>query len=92
MAGKNGGARPGAGRKPGIASIEAERTRDFIAQKIATNIGPIVEAQIKKAIQGDSGSFRELMDRAFGKAAQSVALDMKGNISVLFDDAFKDSK
>lgn len=69
---KRGGYRPGAGRKPGLASILAEKTRAYIAEQIDKEIKPITAALIKKAKMGDVFAFKELMDRAHGRPSQSI--------------------
>lgn len=67
-----GGYRPGSGRKPGVASILAEKTRAYIAERLNKDIEPMYEALSKKAKKGDVFAFKELYDRAHGKAAQSI--------------------
>lgn len=44
-----GGRREGSGRKRGLASIEAEKARDFLVAKVAKELTPILEAQIEAA-------------------------------------------
>ena len=73
-----GGKRPGAGRKPGLASIIAENTRAYIAQYLNDNIQPMIEAIGAKAMKGDVFAFKELYDRAHGKASQAVDVTSKG--------------
>lgn len=68
-----GGARPGAGRKPGPASIEREKMKAYIAERIAENGEMIVNALLKKASKGDVLAVRELFDRGFGKATQAIS-------------------
>lgn len=87
-----GGKRPGAGRKPGAGTLESQKARTYIAERIAEIMPQVFEVLWKKAKAGDMTAMKELLDRGFGKAPQSMALDMKGDISVVFDDAFKDSK
>lgn len=62
-----GGKRPGAGRKKGYAAKNAEEARKFISEKVSKEIGPIVNALIKKAKQGDIRAAKELFDRAYGR-------------------------
>ena len=76
-----GGARPGAGRKKGSVSshnLEAVKTRQEFIKKVEENLVTIFEALLNKAKQGDVGAIRELLDRAWGKAQQSVDLTNKG--------------
>jgi hypothetical protein len=74
----HGGKRPGAGRKPGLASVLAEHTRAYIAQYLNENIEPMIKAIGEKAKKGDVFAFKELYDRAHGKAPQSVDHTSKG--------------
>jgi hypothetical protein len=62
-----GGKRPGAGRKKGYAAKNAEEARKFIAERVSKEMGPIVNALIKKAKQGDIRAAKELFDRAYGR-------------------------
>lgn len=72
-----GGYRPGAGRKKGLASIEAEKARDFIAQKVSASLEPIISNLIKQAKDGNVQTVKELFDRAWGRSVQSVDLQNK---------------
>ena len=58
------------GRKKGAKALIFERTREYIAQEIEKELAPMVKALIADARNGDVSSFRELFDRAFGKAPQ----------------------
>lgn len=73
-----GGYRPGAGRKPGEASIKAEEARAFLAQAVFDEIGPIAKVLIKRAKTGEVQAIKELFDRAFGRAPQFVDITTKG--------------
>lgn len=70
-----GGFRVGAGRKKGLASVEAEMARASIAKKINDNLDSIIGPQIKKAQEGDTQAFKELLNRAFGMPRQNLGLD-----------------
>lgn len=72
-----GGKRKGAGRKPGIASILAEKTRAYIAERVENDSDELVSAQLEKAKRGDTYAFNTLMDRAFGKPTQGVEMSGK---------------
>lgn len=77
---KNGGARPGAGRKKGgkaSHTLEAQEARAWFVQKVHENLQPIFVALMTKAVEGDVGALRELLDRGFGKAAQSIDVTSK---------------
>lgn len=71
-----GGKRTGAGRKKGFAAIEAEKARELIAQKLSTNLSPIVDKAIKQAKLSDRHARIWLIERASGKTLQ-----IEGNIS-----------
>lgn len=73
-----GGKRKGSGRKPGLASVLAEKTRDYIAGEIDRNIKPMTAALVKKSKKGDVFAFKELMDRAHGRAHQSMDMTSAG--------------
>lgn len=72
-----GGYRPGSGRKKGAATIEREKMKDYIAQRIVENAEPIVAVLIKKAIEGEIPAIKELFDRGFGKPTQAVEMSGK---------------
>lgn len=75
MAGKpRGGKREGAGRKKGIASILAEKARDYIAERLDKELAPIVDRAIQDAKNGDKGARDWLTDRAHGRPTQPVEL------------------
>lgn len=47
-----GGARPGAGRKPGgqnASTLEKQALRELLRQKVAADFGPLIDAQISNA-------------------------------------------
>ena len=69
---QRGGKREGSGRKKGPATVAREKVKDYIAERIATDIAPIIDKLILKAKAGDVASIKELFDRGFGKASQSV--------------------
>lgn len=62
------------GRKPGLASIEAERQRDYLAQVLIKEFAPIVAVAVKQAKKGDKSAREWLADRAFGKATNAVEI------------------
>lgn len=69
-----GGKRPGAGRKIGTASIEAEKARILIATKLVKELGPIVDKAILQAKDGDKAAREWLSDRGLGKVPTTLAL------------------
>jgi len=72
MAGKNGGARPGAGRKKGVATLAKEKGRALIAKMLEENLEPIVLVAIQQAISGDKHARDWLTDNGYGKPSQSI--------------------
>lgn len=70
-----GGKRKGAGRKKGFSAKTAEEAKRFLAERVSKEIGPISEALITKAKNGDIMATRELFDRSWGKAPQAVSID-----------------
>ncbi len=83
---QRGGYRPGAGRKKGIASIEAEKMHAFIAEKLSQNIGPIVAKAIEQAVDGNQAARDWLSDRALGKPKQGIELTGKDGEPFYVDD------
>lgn len=83
-----GGKRPGAGRKKGYAAKNTEEARKFIAEKVSKEIGPIVNALIKKAKQGDVRAIKELFDRAYGRTVSNE--DSKGSFFMYDMKAVRD--
>ena len=75
-----GGYREGAGRKQGFAAKNAEEARKVLSEMVMKEIKPIGEALIVRAKNGDIPAIRELFDRAFGRAPQSMKLDSEDGI------------
>lgn len=61
------------GRPKGFASLEAEKKRDYIAQRLVKEFAGIVTVAIKQAKEGDRYAREWLTERAYGKAAQPIA-------------------
>lgn len=77
---QRGGKREGAGRKKGIASILADKARDFIAEKVDKELGAIVDRAIEQAKAGDYKAREWLSERGWGKAVQAIVTkDPEGN-------------
>lgn len=72
-----GGKRPGAGRKPGYAALEAEKKREMIARKLEKEFEPIVEKAIEDAKKGDRFARDYLTEQAYGKVPDNLNLDDK---------------
>jgi len=75
----HGGYRQGAGRKQGFAAKSAEEARRLFAERVAQEIGSIVDILVSKAKQGDLKAIRELLDRAWGRPQLSVDLTSLGD-------------
>ncbi|MCX6788223.1 MAG: hypothetical protein NT108_03630 [Candidatus Kaiserbacteria bacterium] len=69
-----GGYRAGAGRKRGFAAKLAEDARILLSERVAQEIGPISDALISKAKNGDIRAVHELFDRAWGRARQAIEI------------------
>ena len=65
------------GRKKGVATIEREKAKDYIAERIGEYMPAIFNAMITKALNGDIIAIKELFDRGFGRAMQSVEMTGK---------------
>lgn len=81
--GNNGGARPGAGRKPGYAALQAEKKRELTAKLLDKQWTPIVKRAIKDAIAGDNEARKFLRDTAYGKPKETLDANLTGNFSLL---------
>ena len=77
MAGKNGGARPGAGRKPGVTN--RPQLRDMLTQD---QIDALVAKGIEKADAGDSLMLKFMIEQIFGKAPQPLTGAEGGPIQI----------
>lgn len=76
----HGGKRIGAGRKKGFSAKTAEEARKVLAEMVVQEIGPIGEALIARAKNGEVAAIKELFDRAFGKALQTARIDSSVHI------------
>jgi hypothetical protein len=63
------------GRKKGLATIEADKMKEYIAKRVAENGEAIVSVLLEKSLDGDIPAIKELFDRGFGKATQPLAGD-----------------
>jgi hypothetical protein len=87
-----GGARPGAGRPKDSKEKQTlikEQALLVLREMVLQEITPIAEKLIEKAKTGDIPAIKELFDRAFGKAPQSLTGPDGGALQILFDAAFK---
>jgi hypothetical protein len=62
---------------------EAKIALDILRSKVFEKTGPIVDALIVKALDGDHKTAELLFDRAFGKAKESVSVDVKFSLATL---------
>jgi hypothetical protein len=74
---QRGGKREGSGRKKGEATLVGERIRNKISEMIEKEQVPLIKALLDKAKKGDVFAFKELFDRAFGRASQAIELSGK---------------
>src|ERR1035437_8464766 len=74
---QRGGKREGAGRKKGFPALQHEKARELLAIRLATEFGPIVDKAIEQAKDGDTEARRWLTDRAWGKAKESMDLNVQ---------------
>lgn len=92
--GQNGGARPGAGRKPGSVSkstMQALVLRQKMVDMYEKAAEHINLALLKKAMDGDVLAIKEIHDRVYGKSFQPGQLDVtsNGNAIQITDDQYK---
>ena len=66
------------------AYLYAQEARRRICELVAKDLDGIIEAQIKKALQGDSIAFIALLDRAHGKPAQAIEMQGKDGQPIVF--------
>lgn len=88
MAGKNGGARPGSGRKKAPHTIETEARRKVIVEFVSKNLIELLEIWIGLARSADKDSVREsavthLIEQAYGKPKSVVDLGDSEELGVL---------
>lgn len=86
---KRGGYREGSGRKKGEATLYSEALKAKIAELVAVDAPEMIKAQVKKAKEGDTTAFKELMDRVLGKAPQAITGPNGGALQIMFDEIFK---
>lgn len=79
---KKGGPRPGAGRPVASTTLETQKQREMLVKLLKPRIKRIFEALAEKAEQGDVMAAKELFDRAWGKATQTVEVEDKRTLIV----------
>jgi hypothetical protein len=83
--GKKGG-RPKGSKSP--VTLKVEEAKAELIRMYIENIRPINEALIKKATDGDLMAIKELHDRVYGKSLQPADVNLKGELKIMFDNAF----
>ena len=89
--GTRGGARPGAGRKKGAASIKAEEARKYLNERVAAEIEDIVAGQIELAkgiyseVETDEGYRRIYRKLPDSKAAEYLLNQVIGRAKESID-------
>lgn len=82
--GKKGGRPKGA---VSAATKEKLTAQETFRKMVEAEIMPIARALIEKAYDGDVPAIRELLDRAWGRASQSVELTGKNGVELFKPDA-----
>lgn len=86
-----GGYRPGAGKKKGSKSsntLDALAIKSLYIEKAKEHALPMLEALVKKGLEGDVPAIKEFNDRVFGKAPQAVTGFDGKELRVIFDSVF----
>lgn len=71
------------GRPKGYNAIEAEKAREYIIRRVSEELEPIMDKAIEQAKEGDQASRKDLMDRAYGKAKETI--EMTGEMKLQID-------
>jgi hypothetical protein len=74
-----GGARPGAGRKPGL---QAEAYRKALLDLVEKNREGLAKALVERGLAGDIPALKEINDRTLGKAPQPLTGENGGPIHI----------
>lgn len=72
-----GGARPGAGRKPGHIAKSTQialESKALLIEQLTKQIVPVTNALIAKALEGDVSAIKEIYDRSYGKSVNPIEL------------------
>ena len=90
MAGKHGGARPGAGRKPGSREAATKQEQATISELARKHAPDALAALVRITKQGASESAivaaaNSILDRAYGKPVQAVEHAGKDGAPMPFD-------
>jgi len=82
----HGGKRPGAGRPIATATLETQKQRELLLKYLEPHVYDICVALVEKAKGGDVQAARELFDRAWGKAPQTMDVT-SGGLPLLIAEA-----
>lgn len=72
------------GRPKAHHTIEAAKAREYIIQRVTEELGPIMDNLIALAKAGDIAAIKDLLDRAYGKAKETM--DVNQRVTVVFDE------
>ena len=81
-----GGKQPRAGRPKG--STTRPRLSDFLNKE---QVDALVGKAIELATTGNETMLKFILEQHFGKAIQPVEGDIKGNLTIKFDNSFHDT-
>ena len=74
-----GGARPGAGRKPGVPNKSKGEIKELALQYAPEAVAELARlAREAESEQTRLGAIKEILDRAYGKSVQMLAGDPNG--------------
>lgn len=67
----------------GANTLRAQKIREYILKQIEKELAPMIAAMINKVKKGDTLAFKELLDRAMGKATESIDVTSNGQTIVI---------
>jgi len=68
----SGGKREGAGRPTSLATLEAQKARELLLERLIPKWGPIVDKAIEQAVEGNQQARDWLSERGLGKVTQGL--------------------
>lgn len=90
---QRGGKREGAGRKKATSTIEKEKMREYLVERVRAEMGPIIDAQIALALgvkvagsedvyvkAPDQNAARYLLDQTIGKARETIDQNLNTDV------------
>lgn len=86
--GKNGGARPGAGRPKGRKNLLSAELKELAQTHGEEALRTIVEVMQKGEPSMRLAAARELLDRGYGKAVQAVDANLSGELQQIIRVSF----